>query len=150
MKMKISQKHQEILDGVHPDGYPTPEGLDGSCFHIMYVDIVKDGKWKRGVPVFQKYRGSEWLKTKAVIEKFGIEGATGHDEYTVVHDPAEAEKEAKAAAIRAEQEEKERLAEAEQSKEAAIGAKKKAAVAKAKATRDKNAKAKAESTAANG
>ena len=92
--MKLSEKHQEVLDlflQEHPDFKLRLEGEEANAYHIMFVKIVKDGKWARGVPIFQKYFEKEWLQTKRVIENptYGILAATGHDEYCIVYDPTE-------------------------------------------------------------
>jgi len=97
--MKLSELHSDLLNSVYPKGYVVPEGEEG-YFHIMFVDIVK-GKGKRSTEkaVFQKYFPAEWTKMRAVIENpvYTIL-ATGHDEYAIVHDPAEYEEAQKATA----------------------------------------------------
>ncbi len=101
--MKLSEVHQNLLEttakGIYAKGYIVPEGEE-DYFHIMFVDIIK-GKGKRATEraVFQKYFPSEWQRMKAVIESpvYTIL-ATGHDEYAIVHDPAEAKKKAEALA----------------------------------------------------
>ena len=87
---KLSVSHQEILDTRYPDGYVVPEGEEGH-FHIMFIDIVKDGQRTRDVPVIQKYYPVEWDRMRKAIENpvIGIL-QTGHDEYCVLYDPIEA------------------------------------------------------------
>ena len=91
--MKLSEVHQELLTSIYPDGYVVPEGEEGHV-HVMFVDIVGGGKGKIGhrVANFQKYFPAEWQKIKAVIDNpvYGIV-VTGHNEYSVVYDPAEYE-----------------------------------------------------------
>jgi len=106
--MKLSKKHQEIFDEYFPDGYSTDKLTiktgkvidESGYFHIMYIDIKKDGNWTRGVPCVQKYSVDEWQSTKNIIEGNGnIKGGihvTGHDEYAVIHDPTAKAREAKA------------------------------------------------------
>ena len=92
--MNLSKKHQEAFDVRFPDGYSTDvvtkrtgDVVDESgYFHIMYINIFREGKRTRDVPCVQKYSVQDWEKTKDVIEKNGI-GVTGHDEYCVIHDP---------------------------------------------------------------
>lgn len=89
--MKLSEVHQELLDSKYPKGYVVPEGEEGHV-HVMFVDIVGGGKGKIGrrVAVYQKYFPTEWKKMLTVIENpvYGIK-ITGHEEYAIVHDPAE-------------------------------------------------------------
>lgn len=100
--MKLSQSHQTTFDEKFPDGYSTDkvtkrtgEVIDESgYFHIMYIDIRKDGARTRDIPCVQKYSVEDWEKTKRVIEKEGIH-VTGHDEYAVIHDPTAREAKAK-------------------------------------------------------
>ena len=56
----------------------------------MYVDIVGGGHNKIGrrKPIIQKYFPKEWAQTLKVIEKYGIT-VTGHNEFSVLHDPIE-------------------------------------------------------------
>ena len=98
--MKLSKKHQEIFDEFFPSGYSTNKLTkktgriidESGYFHIMYIDIVKDGNWARGVPCVQKYSIDEWEATKDIIEGKNkrVQGnihVTGHDEYAIIHDP---------------------------------------------------------------
>jgi len=118
---KLSEKHQEIYDQRYPDGYVVPEGEKG-LFHIMFINIIKDGKWTRGVPFIQKYSSGIWAKMKRAIEDpvIGI-GQTGHDEYAVLWDPIEAKAEAKAKAEAVAKSEKEAFAKAEAKEKAKEG-----------------------------
>ena len=102
--MKLNEIHVEALESItdregnqmYPDGYPKPKGRsddpkltsDASHFHILYIDIIPDGKRHRNVPVIQKYQPTEWDATLKVINNpvFGI-NATGHDEFSVLWDP---------------------------------------------------------------
>ena len=90
-----NKKHQEILDEYYPEGYQVPKGEEG-YYHVMFVDIHKDGNWTRGVPVIQKYFPVEWGKTKQVIESHSMKAVTGHSEYSVLHDPTARVREPKA------------------------------------------------------
>jgi len=90
--MKLSEVHSDLLKSVYPKGYVVPEGEEG-YFHIMFVDILKSkGGRSTDRAVFQKYFPAEWTKMRAVIENpvYGIL-TTGHNEYAIVHDPAEYE-----------------------------------------------------------
>ena len=108
--MKLQEKHQKIFDEVYPDGYviktiTMPNGTvidESDYFHIMYVDVIKDGEWARGVPVFQKYSVKDWQNTLAILNKHQIKAVTGHSEYSVIHDPTAKAREAKAKPEKAE------------------------------------------------
>jgi len=108
--MKLSQRHQETFDEAYPEGYDASKIVltDGSVvdesdiFHIMYIDIVKDGERTRDVPCVQKYSVQDWKKTKPIFEVHAIKAVTGHSEYCIIHDPIEA----KAEKARAEREAK--------------------------------------------
>ena len=108
--MKLSQRHQVAFDEKFPNGYSTDkltvktgEVIDESgYFHIMFIDIVKDGKRTRDVPCMQKYSVKEWEATKNIIEGKNkmVQGSiqvTGHDEYAVIHDPTVKKAEAREA-----------------------------------------------------
>jgi len=79
--MNTSDSHQEFKKG-----YNVPEGEE-KFFHILFIDILKDGKRTRDVPVVQKYKGKEWKIIERNIHDRGI-AVTGHDEYSVLHDPS--------------------------------------------------------------
>ncbi len=96
---------------------------EADLFHILFVDIVKDGARTRDIPIVHMYTGKEWGAMKRNIDKLGI-NITGHKEYSVLHDPDEAVKKA---------------AEAEKQKQ--IDAAKKKEEAKVKAAEEKKAKA---------
>ena len=102
--MKLSKVHQELLDEYYPKGFEVSPG-DNRYFHIMFVNILGGGKGKIGYrdAVFHKYFTKEWLVMKKTIEKYGIT-VTGHDEYTVLYDPAEAKAEVEAEAKEAKAE----------------------------------------------
>ena len=113
--MNLSKKHQEIFDEAFPNGYSTDKLTvktgkvidESGYFHIMFIDIVKDGNWTRGVPCVQKYSVDEWIATKDIIEGtnervHGNIHATGHDEYAIIHDPTAKAREAKATPKKAE------------------------------------------------
>ena len=93
--MKLSERHQKIFDEVCPDGYDASKIVkrngdvvdESHLFHIMYVKIVKDGKWTRGVPAFQKYSVRDWQHYLAIFDKHDIAAVTGHSEFSVIHDP---------------------------------------------------------------
>jgi len=102
--MNLPERHQKIFDEAYPDGY-DPSAINKSdgrvadesaYFHIMYVDIIQDGEWTRGVPSVQKYPVKDWLKTKAIFDVHAIKAITGHSEYSVIHDPTAKAREAKA------------------------------------------------------
>ena len=102
--MRLSDIHNEALESItdldgnqiYLNGYPVPKGRsddpkllsDASHFHILYIDILPDGKRHRNVPVIQKYQPKEWDATLKVISNpiYGI-NATGHDEFSVLWDP---------------------------------------------------------------
>ena len=97
--MNLSQKHQVTFDEYFPDGYDAsklekPNGKivdESGYFHIMYIDIRKDGARTRDFPCVQKYSVNDWEKTKRVFETHSIK-VTGHNEYAVIHDPIEAKR----------------------------------------------------------
>jgi hypothetical protein len=98
--MKLAnKKHQEILDEYYPKGYVVPEGEEG-YYHVMFVDILKDGNWKRGVPVVQKYFPPEWAQMLKIIETHNMKAVTGHSEFSIVHDPTAKAREVKAAPVK--------------------------------------------------
>jgi hypothetical protein len=82
--MNLSQRHQELFNEYFPD-FEVKQREKGD-FHVMFVDIIPDGKRTRDVPVMQKFNPKEWVSIKKSIEKLGI-GITGHDEYSIIHDP---------------------------------------------------------------
>jgi len=113
---KLQELHQEALNEItdregnqiYPDGYPVPDGdpkdpkllSDASHYHILFIDILPDGKRHRNIPTIQKYQPHEWKAILKIVENpdFGV-NATGHDEFSVLHDPIEmAEEQAKKAA----------------------------------------------------
>ena len=108
--MKLSQRHQATFDEYFPDGYDAsklekPNGTivdESDYFHIMYIDIRKEGERTRDVPSVQKYSVQDWKKTKPIFEVHAIKAVTGHSEYCIIHDPIEA----KAEKARAEREAK--------------------------------------------
>lgn len=91
--MSTSNLHQEMKKD-----YSVPEGEEG-YFHILFVDkhINQAAKAITEKVFIQKYKPGEWYhvgpkpiekKTgiRANIEEYGIK-VTGHDEYSVLHDP---------------------------------------------------------------
>ena len=93
--MKLSEVHQELIDEAYPNGYNVDDA-EKESIHVMFVDIVGGGKGRIGkrVPIFQKYFPAEWIAMAKTIEKLGIV-ITGHNEYTIVHDPTEVKSKAK-------------------------------------------------------
>jgi len=114
--MNLSKKHQEIFDEAYPDGYDaskivkyyldedgeTKVADESDLFHIMYIKVIKDGEWTRGVPAVQKYSIRDWQHTKAIFEKHDIKAITGYSEFSVIHDPTAKVREAKAKPARAD------------------------------------------------
>ncbi len=109
--MKLSQRHQATFDEYFPDGYDAGKTVltDGSVidesdyYHIMYIDIRKDGERTRDVPSVQKYSVQDWKKTKPIFEQHNIKAVTGHSEYCIIHDPTvKVEKKAEAGEAEAE------------------------------------------------
>ena len=142
--MSLSKVHQELLDSIHPDGYPVPDGKVGdpmseaSYYHIMYVDIIKNkGSRSFDVAVFQKYSEKEWKQTLRVFEKHAIKAVTGHNEFAIVYDPIEAKVAAAAKAEKKLKAEADEKAKAEKKAEAER-------VAKAKAEAEAKAEVKSE------
>lgn len=97
--MKLSQRHQSTFDKKFPNGYSVRDD-EKDYFHIMYIDIKKDGERTRDVPCVQKYSVQDWDKTKKVFEVHNMKAVTGHSEYAVIHDPTA--REAKAKPVKAE------------------------------------------------
>ncbi len=123
-----SNLHQEFKE----DYEVLPKEAD--LFHILFVDKHVKGKTIHETCTIQKYNSVEWYHVgpppikketgmRANIEKLGIK-VTGHDEYSVLHDPGEAVKKA-----------------AEAEKQKAEEAAKKKEDAKVKAAEEKKAKA---------
>ena len=145
--MSTLNSHQEFKKG-----YNVPEGEE-KYFHILFVDRHVNMKSKTVSEKFsvQKYKPGEWRVIQKHIETPGIGiKVTGHDEFSILHDPiayAEAEKariEAEEAAKLKEAEAAEKKAKAEKKKEEqkVAAAKKRAEVAaakKASAEQDKTA-----------
>jgi len=83
-----------VFDDTYPDGYKPkkvtmPDGKvidEGDFYHIMYIDIVKDGERTRDVPCVQMYSVKDWEGTKRVFEDHSVK-VTGHNEYAIIHDP---------------------------------------------------------------
>lgn len=93
--MNLSDRHQKTFDEAYPKGLVVRDDEKG-YFHIMFIDIRKDGERTRDVPVFQKYSEQEWRKMKQVFETHNIKAVTGHSEYAVIHDPTAVTREVKA------------------------------------------------------
>ena len=137
--MNLSQRHQLTFDEAYPDGYTPkkitmPDGKvidEGDFFHIMYIDIFKDGERTRDVPCVQKYSVEDWARTKRVFETHSIK-VTGHSEYAVIHDPIEAKAERADAETKAKAAE-DKSVEAKKKAEAMRAAKAKKAEAKREA-----------------
>ena len=82
--MNTSNSHQEFKKG-----YNVPEGEE-KFFHILF-SIKRINASKKTVSEkfsVQKYKPREWNVMKKNIETPGIGiKVTGHDEYSVLHDP---------------------------------------------------------------
>jgi len=94
--MKLSTKHQELLDSLYPGGYKlektNPNGgvVDESeYFHILFVKIIpQPGQHENKlVPMIQKLTPQDWARSLQLIEKFGVGGVTQQSEFAVIHDP---------------------------------------------------------------
>ncbi len=100
--MRLSKRHQETFDEKFPNGYDAKNITkkngnvvdESEYYHIMYIDIRKDGERTRDVPCMQKYSARDWDNTKKIFEESGIH-VTGHSEYAVIHDPTAREAKAK-------------------------------------------------------
>lgn len=85
--MNLPKKHQEVFNERYPDGYDVSDKEKG-YFHVMFINIVKDGEWTRGVPVVQKFTPKEWAEHKRVFEAHSMKAVTGHSEFSILHDPS--------------------------------------------------------------
>ena len=94
--MKLSTKHEELLNGLYPDGYklesalPSGEVVDESdYFHILFVKIIpQPGQHENKlVPMVQKMTVQDWRTSYALIEKYGIGAITQKSEFAIIHDP---------------------------------------------------------------
>ena len=82
--MNTSNSHQEFKKG-----YNVPEGEE-KFFHILFLDRQVNMRSKTVAEKFsvQKYKKHEWGVMKKNIETPGIGiKVTGHDEFSVLHDP---------------------------------------------------------------
>lgn len=95
--MKLTEKHQELLDKLYPDGYKIEKITllngdivdEGNYFHILFVKIIEQpGQYENKlVAAVQKMTVSDWKTTEQMIAKFNIGGITQYDEYGIIHDP---------------------------------------------------------------
>jgi hypothetical protein len=89
--MNTSNSHQEFKKG-----YNVPEGEE-KFFHILFLDRTVNMRSKTVAEKFsvQRYKPGEWRVIKKHIETPGIGiGVTGHDEFSILHDPTIEPKEA--------------------------------------------------------
>jgi len=108
--MNLTERHQKIFDEAFPDGYDATKIVktrgdvvdESDSFHIMFVKIVKEGEWSRGVPAIQKYSVRDWQTSKAIFDKHDIRAITGYSEFSIIHDPTAKVREAKAKPAKAD------------------------------------------------
>ena len=97
--MKLSTKHQELLDSIYPDGYEIKSGTakgglvydEHDNYHILFIKIIPQPRQSENklVPMVQQMSVRDWEKAYQMIEKFGIGGVTQQDEFAIIHDPVE-------------------------------------------------------------
>lgn len=95
--MKLSTKHQELLDGLHPEGYDVKKLTkkngnvvdESEYFHILFVKIISQpGQHENKlIPMVQKMAVQDWGISLQLIKKFNIGGVTQQDEFSIIHDP---------------------------------------------------------------
>ena len=64
---------------------------ESGLYHVMFTKILKDGKRTRDEFHVVLYTGKEFKVFKRHTDNWGL-GATGFDEYEVIHDPTTAKR----------------------------------------------------------
>ena len=138
--MKLSEKNQELLDQLYPDGYEIKKvdlgdgkvADEGDNYHLLFVKIFptpgQDENFRS--PMIQQFSIKDWQAMQKMLNKgHKLKAFTGYNRFTIIHDPIEAEAKLaaeKEAAELKKKEDEEKAAEAKAEK-ARLAAEKKAA-----------------------
>lgn len=132
--MKLSEKNQELLDGLYPKGYKVKEA-EKHNYHVLFVKIFPTPGQDENIlsPMVQQINVKDWGIQKRLLDKgWSLASITGYNRFAIIHDPIEEAEKQKEIEETKERERVENIRIRKEKEKAALEAKKKAKAEKAK------------------